>query len=880
MVDVTVLELAETIGTPADKLLKQMSEAGLPQSTVEDSVTDEQKQKLLLHLKTRHGESDEAPKKITLKRKTLSKLKATGSSARGRTVNVEVRKKRTYVRRSNLTDTPVTPESEESVAAPVTETPSRTSEEETRRKAAQADADEQARRKEEAELKAKQEAEEAAQLEAQELEKKQKEGTPEVDKTIPVVETDLTDKPSARKDKRDRHDLDDEEIHAHETKVKKHKGDRRKKTNLVEEVLSEIELDSTIIDEEIAIDPEKVAETSSTLGLSKGRGKKSAKKPARRRIAKNQHQFTTPTEDVVHEVEVGESITVSALSQKMTIKAAEVIKVLMGLGVMATINQTIDQETAILVIEELGHKVKVLDDAAIEKEMEGSLVYEGESAPRAPVVTVMGHVDHGKTSLLDYIRESQVADGEAGGITQHIGAYRVETDQGLICFIDTPGHAAFTAMRARGAQSTDIVILVVASDDGVMPQTEEAIQHARAAEVPLVVAINKIDKEGADIDRVKNELSAKEVIPEDWGGDTQFVPVSAHTGEGINELLEAILLQAELLELTAVCDGPAQGVVIESELDKGRGSVATLLIQNGTLNQGDLVVAGEQYGRVRAMKDENNKSIKEAGPSTPVTILGLDGTPGAGDPFVVTTDERKARELAEFRRVRSKDQRLASPVVTLDNIFDSLSAGEVSYLNVVVKADVRGSLEAINSALLEIGNEEVKVNIVSSGVGGITESDVTLAVTAGAVIFGFNVRTDATAKKLVEEQGVDVRYYKVIYDIIDDVKAALSGMLSPEVREEIAGIATVKEVFRSKKFGLIAGCMVTEGTVSRNKRIRVLRDNVVIFEGELESLRHFKEEVTDIRSGTECGIGVKNYSDVRENDQIEVFDTREVAREL
>ncbi len=878
MADVTVLELAETIGTPADKLLKQMQEAGLPQSIAGDTVTDEQKQMLLLHLKNLHGESDEAPRKITLKRKTLSKLKATGSAARGRTVDVEVRKKRTYVRRGNLSITPAGKGPEEVEQAPVEV--SRSSEEEARRRAAHAEAEaEAAKRKEESERKAQQEAEEAARLEEEARKKKEAEaaaGLKTAD-TKAADDLDLTEKPSARKDKRDRHDFDKEEIHAHETKVKKHKGDRRKKAILVDEVLSEIELETTLADVDL---DEKSDETSSTLGLSRGRLKKVGKKPAKRRIARNQHQFTTPTEDVVHEVLLGETITVGSLAQKMTIKAAEVIKVLMGLGVMATINQVIDQETAILVVEELGHTVKLRDNASIEREMEGSLVYEAEAKPRAPVVTVMGHVDHGKTSLLDYIRKAKVAAGEAGGITQHIGAYRVESDRGLICFIDTPGHAAFTAMRARGARATDIVILVVAADDGVMPQTEEAIQHAKAAKVPIIVAMNKIDKDGADIDRVKNELAAKEVIPEDWGGDTQFVPVSAHTGEGVDELLEAILLQAELLELTAVQDGPAQGVVIESELDKGRGSVATVLIQNGTLNQGDLVVAGTQYGRVRAMRDENNKPIMEAGPSTPVTILGLDGTPGAGDSFVVATDERKARELAEFRRTRAKDERLATPAVTLDNIFDSLSAGEVSYLNVIVKADVRGSLEAINSALHEIGNEEVKVNIVASGVGGIAESDVNLAVTAGAVIFGFNVRADASAKKLIEEQGVDLRYYKVIYDIIDDVKAALSGMLSPEVREEIEGIAVVKEVFKSKKFGLIAGCVVTDGIVSRRKRIRVLRDNVVVFEGELDSLRHFKEEVEEVRSGTECGIGVKNYSDVRERDQIEVFDTREVARKL
>jgi len=547
---------------------------------------------------------------------------------------------------------------------------------------------------------------------------------------------------------------------------------------------------------------------------------------------------------------------------------------------MATINQSLDQETAILVVEEMGHTVRLFEENAIERELAELLVYEGEEELRAPVVTVMGHVDHGKTSLLDYIRKTQVADQEAGGITQHIGAYRVETEQGLICFIDTPGHAAFTAMRARGANCTDIVILVVAADDGVMPQTEEAIQHAKAAEAPLVVALNKIDKEGVDLERVKNELAGKEVIPDDWGGDTQFIPVSAQTGEGIDGLLEAVLLQAELLELSAKENGPGQGVVIESQLDKGRGPVATLLIQNGTLKQGDHIVAGDQSGRIRAIHDEFGKKITSAGPSTPVSVLGLGGTPAAGDVFLVTTEDKKARELVEFRRTKAKEDRLASPAASLDTLFDSFGEGEIKYLNIVLKADVRGSQEAISSALLDLGNDEVKVKIIAGGVGGITESDVNLAITSNAVIFGFNVRADNAAKKLVEAEGMDLRYYKVIYDIVDDVKTVLSGMLAPEVREEIIGIAEVRDVFHSKKFGQIAGCMVTEGVVYRNKPIRVLRDNVVIFEGELDSLRHFKDEVSDIRNGTECGIGVKNYHDVKVKDQIEVFESTEVARIL
>jgi len=552
--------------------------------------------------------------------------------------------------------------------------------------------------------------------------------------------------------------------------------------------------------------------------------------------------------------------------------------------VMANINQMIDQHTATLVVEEMGHAVKAVSADALEESLEESLAQntdEGNAEPRAPVVTVMGHVDHGKTSLLDYIRKSHVASGEAGGITQHIGAYHVDTDHGMISFLDTPGHAAFTAMRARGAKSTDIVILVVAADDGVMPQTEEAVMHARAAGVPLIVAINKMDKEGADPERVKNELSAKEVIPEDWGGDTQFIPVSAQTGDGVNELLEAVLLQSELLELQAPKDVPAQGIVIESRLDKGRGSVASLLIQSGTLRKGDIVLAGLQYGRVRAMLDENGEPIDEAGPSIPVEILGLDGTPDAGDQFAAVESEKRAREIADFRQEKTRDNKLArQQAAKLDNMFESMTAGERKTLNVVVKADVRGSLEAIQTALLDLGNEEVQVNIVTGGVGGIAETDVTLAMTSGAVMFGFNVRADNAARRLIEGEGVDLRYYNVIYDLIDDVKSALSGMLAPELREEIVGIAEVRDVFSSPKFGQIAGCMVIEGTVYRSKPIRVLRDNVVIYQGELESLRRFKDDAADVRNGTECGIGVKNYTDVKAGDLIEVFEVKEIARSL
>ncbi|HBO12802.1 MAG TPA: translation initiation factor IF-2, partial [Halieaceae bacterium] len=594
------------------------------------------------------------------------------------------------------------------------------------------------------------------------------------------------------------------------------------------------------------------------------------------------HGFEMPTEKKIYEVQIADMISVGGLAEAMAIKSGVVIKELMKLGVMATINQMIDRDTATLVVEELGHKVKYISADALEEDLTETLAqHEGTPEPRAPVVTVMGHVDHGKTSLLDYIRKAKVASGEAGGITQHIGAYHVETGHGMISFLDTPGHAAFTAMRARGAKSTDIVILVVAADDGVMPQTIEAVQHARAAEVPLIVAVNKIDKEGADPDRVKNELAAQEVIPEEWGGDTQFVHVSAITGDGIDALLDAVLLQAELLELKAPKDVPAQGIVIESRLDKGRGPVASLLVQSGTLRQGEIVLAGLQYGRVRAMLDENGQTIETAGPSIPVEILGLDGTPDAGDQFAVVENEKQARDLADYRQEKMRENKLQrQQAAKLDNMFESMTAGEKKTLNVVVKADVRGSLEAIQAALLDLGNEEVQVNIVTSGVGGIAETDVTLAITSGAVIFGFNVRADAAARRLVENEGVDLRYYNVIYDLIDDVKQALSGMLAPEMREEIVGIAEVREVFNSPKFGQVAGCMVTEGTVYRSKPIRVLRDNVVIYEGELESLRRFKDDANEVRNGMECGIGVKNYNDVQVGDQIEVFEVKEVARSL
>lgn len=863
MADVTVLQLADTVDTPVEKLLQQLQEAGLPQSSPEDLVSEDEKETLLGHIKKAHGEESEgAPKKITLKRRTLSTLKTAGSAGRGRTVNVEVRKKRTYVQKADATDAEgdVEPMIEEVEVELVPEEPidpaeiaRKEAEEQARRMMAEAQAEISAAVNTRTKAKADEAEQKLKDLEAEAAAAKAKVTKAEEAKKEKELEES---KVSGRKDKRDRSDLDDKKD-AKEKRVK-HGNKRRRK----EELLS--------ADSRGDLGDDKKA----PLGLSSSR----TKRPGKRQV---QHQFKAPTEDIKREVEVSDSISVAALSQKMSIKATEVIKTLMGLGVMANINQTIDQDTAILVVEEHGHTVKLVDADALERSViDEEMALEGESAPRAPVVTVMGHVDHGKTSLLDYIRNAQVAEGESGGITQHIGAYRVATKHGEICFIDTPGHAAFTAMRQRGAQATDIVILVVAADDGVMPQTEEAIKHAKAAGAPMVVAINKMDKEGADPDRAKNELASRDVIPDDWGGDTQFIPVSALKGTGIDALMDAVLLQAELMELTAVVDGPAHGVVIESELDKGKGPVATLLVQNGTLKQGDVIVAGDQYGKARAVNDDRGKPVKSVGPSTPITVLGLDGTPAAGDTFVVVKDEKRAREVATFRREKLREQALATPAASLDNLLASFGASQINYLNVVVKADVRGSLEAIVTALQALGNDEVQVKVVSSGVGGISEKDATFATTSGAVLFGFNVRADAAARKKIEEENIDLRYYKVIYDLIDDVRDALSGMLSPELREDIVGIAEVRDVFESKKLGSIAGCMIIEGTVHKDKKIRVLRDNIVIYEGELESLRHFKEEVASARNGTECGIGVKNYNDVKVGDQIEVFESREVARAL
>ena len=849
MAEVTVKQLAEDVGAPVDRLLKQIVEAGLKARSENDSVSSDEKQQLLAYLRKTHGEADAEPRKITLKRKTTTTLKA----GKAKTVNVEVRKRRTYIKRAELQPEAEAPRPEESAAAPQ---PEQAASEEAPKVAAEKP------QQPEAEAPATDEAqtaqEPAAEKPADKAEpKKAAEPEPEPvpapeDMPIPPPEGEGKDrKPKKKKEEvRERGD----EIEEGKPK-KKQAGHRGPRSRPVEEplVISEDEEETTL-----------------------RKPLRAKKKPKEKR-----HGFEMPTKPMVREVAIPETITVGDLAQRMAVKAADVIKTLMGMGVMTTINQPLDQETAVLVTEELGHKAKTVSEDAFEEEVLSEFSFEGgEKTKRAPVVSVMGHVDHGKTSLLDYIRRTKVASGESGGITQHIGAYHVETDHGMVSFLDTPGHAAFTAMRARGAQCTDIVILVVAADDGVMPQTKEAVDHARSAGVPIVVAINKMDKEEADPDRVKTELAGMEVIPEDWGGDVQFVPVSAHTGQGIDDLLEAVLLQAEVLELEAAVDAPAKGVVVESSLERGRGSVATVLVQNGTLRQGDMVVAGSYFGKVRAMTDEAGKQVKEAGPSIPVEILGLNGTPDAGDEFFAVADEKKAKELAEFRQTREREQRLQrQQAAKLENLFENMGKDEVKTLNVVLKTDVRGSLEAITKALQDLGNDEVQVKIVSSGVGGIAETDVSLAMATNAVIFGFNVRADTAAKKLVEQEGLDLRYYSIIYNLIDDVKAALTGMLAPEFREDIVGIADVRDVFRSPKFGQVAGCMVVEGTVYRNKPIRVLRDNVVIFEGELESLRRFKDDVAEVRNGMECGIGVKGY-DVKVGDQIEVFDRVRVERKL
>ncbi|MGC4007811.1 MAG: translation initiation factor IF-2 [Pseudomonas sp.] len=844
MTQVTVKELAKTVDTPVERLLQQMREAGLPHNNAEQVVTDSEKQALLAHLKGSHGDRADEPRKITLQRKTTSTIRVAGS----KTVSVEVRKKKTYVKRDpEELEAERQRELEEQRAAE--EAVRVKAEEEARQRAAA----EEARRQADAARQATEAAPAAAAPAAAEAPRAAAPATAPAAPAAAAPAADDRKKDEVRRaPKRDDEDERRDRKHAqHRPSIKE-----KEKTTAPRVVRSGGDDDDSF----------------GRRGGGRGKGK--LKK-------RNQHGFQSPTGPIVREVNIGETITVGDLAAQMSVKGAEVVKFMFKMGTPVTINQVLDQETAQLIAEELGHKVKLVSENALEEQLAESLKFEGEAVSRAPVVTVMGHVDHGKTSLLDYIRRAKVAAGEAGGITQHIGAYHVETDRGMVTFLDTPGHAAFTAMRARGAQATDIVILVVAADDGVMPQTQEAVQHAKAAGVPIVVAVNKIDKPDANPDNIKNGLAALDVIPEEWGGDAPYVHVSAKLGTGVDELLEAVLLQAEVLELKATPSAPGRGVVVESRLDKGRGPVATVLVQDGTLRQGDMVLVGVNYGRVRAMLDENGKPIKEAGPSIPVEILGLDGTPDAGDEMTVVADEKKAREVALFRQGKFREVKLArAHAGKLENIFENMGQEEKKTLNIVLKSDVRGSLEALQGSLSGLGNDEVQVRVVGGGVGGITESDANLALASNAVLFGFNVRADAGARKIVESEGLDMRYYNVIYDIIEDVKKALTGMLGSDVRENILGIAEVRDVFRSPKFGAVAGCMVTEGLVHRNRPIRVLRDDVVIFEGELESLRRFKDDVSEVRAGMECGIGVKSYNDVRVGDKIEVFEKVEVARTL
>ena len=803
--DISIKKLADLVQTTPERLLGQLKDAGVKVTHIDQTITDDQKRQLLLYLKTAHSPKSEEHSKIFLKRKKLSIAKSGKKS-----VNVEIRSKRIYVKAEEEKSPIKEVVFQEEISFPPAVEPTGEFEKEN--------------------------------FGAVTIEEspgfKEKKTTKKI--TVEIKEKE-TAKTGLRKESRSRLRRSEEKYQWEEREelhMSKFSEERRRRYKPV------VEIDKA--------------------------------------LTRLEHGFAKPTAPIIREVSLPESITVLDLAQKMSVKAVEVIKIMMKMGAMVTINQRIDQETAAIVVQEMGHNSKLVNEDTLEEDLAATIgEMAGEAVPRAPVVTIMGHVDHGKTSLLDYIRREKVTSTEAGGITQHIGAYHVETDQGMITFLDTPGHEAFTAMRARGAKCTDIVVLVVAADDGVMPQTVEAIQHARAAKVPIVVAINKMDKPEADPDRIKTELSKQDVLPEEWGGDVMFQLISAKTGDGVDALLERILLQAEVLELKAAEIGPAKGIVIESRLDKGRGPIATVLVTNGELYLGDILLVGREYGRVRAMIGDDGKLRESAGPSMPVEILGLSGTPIAGDEAVVVPDERKAREIARFRQGKYRKVRLAKKQTAhLEHIFDQMNAGKQSILNIVLKADVQGSLEALIEALNKISTDEVKINIVSSGVGGITESDVHLAIASEAVMIGFNVRADASTRALVELEGVDLRYCSVIYDLIDEVKGALSGLLSPEFEEKIVGLAEVREIFRSSKLGAIAGCMVVEGMVRRHLPIRVLRNNVVIYEGELESLRRFKEDVPEVRYGMECGIGVKNYNDVKVADQIEVYEKIQVKRKI
>ncbi|HMN45719.1 MAG TPA: translation initiation factor IF-2 [Povalibacter sp.] len=848
MADVTVTQFAEVLKVPVERLLTQLGEAGIHVSGAEATISDEAKMELLTFLRRSHGRTSPgaSPPKITLQRKSQGEIKVASAQGRARTVNVEVRTKKTYLNRNAL---------QQQV---------RTQNDEVDRQKQQVEAAEEARLTQE-------------QIDAREA-KRREEQQREAEQREAALRQQVEDEARNRAEEEARLLAEEEARRQIEARV----AEERKQAQAARQA-TEAPKPSRDERESKGFQRTELHVSSDASARFKKKKQHQQQSKSRRPVQVNvgsQHGFERPAAPVKRDVQIGETVTVAELAQRMAVKANEVIKVMMNMGVMATINQPIDQDTAVLVVEELGHTAVVVKESAIEDEL---VVTDAshELEPRPPVVTVMGHVDHGKTSLLDYIRRTKVASGEAGGITQHIGAYHVETPKGVITFLDTPGHAAFTAMRARGAQVTDIVILVVAADDGVMPQTIEAIQHAKAAEVPIVVAVNKMDKHEKDIDRVKNELAKHGVIPEDWGGDTQFAYVSARTGDGIDDLLEKVLLQAAVLELKATREGLAAGVVIESTMEKGRGAVATVLVKRGVLKPGDPIIAGQEFGRVRAMFDETGKAVDEAGPSLPVVVLGLSGAPNAGDDLLVVESERKAREVALYRQGKFRDTKLAKQgPAKFEDMMSQMGDGKTATVQIVLKADVQGSAEALRDALSKLSTDEVAVKVVSSGIGGISESDVTLAQASNARIIGFNVRADSAARNMIKESGIDVRYYSVIYEAIDDVRQALSGMLAPEIKEQIVGLAEVRDVFRSSKFGTVAGCIVVDGYVRRNNPIRVLRDNVVIFEGALESLRRFKDDVNEVRAGTECGIAVQNYNDVRVGDQIECFSRIEVARSV
>jgi translation initiation factor IF-2 len=839
----TVRDFASELKIPVDLLLTQLKQAGVEVQSESSPVTAADKAALLTHLGQKGAPvAASEPRRITLKRKETTELRMGGGrGAPAKTVSIEVRKRRTYVKRGA--------EGEESPADAAAAAKEQAEHEAAARAAAEAEARKQ---QEEAGRKLREE-EETRRKAEEELRK----ATEEARRTAGGPDVQARSEAEAAR--------------------------KRAEENLRR--ASEVKRPEPTLIRRNEREGIQRAQPHTAPGKSMRRDHRSrGRKGAAPIQVETQHVFQQPTAPVVREVEVPEFITVGELANRMAVKATEVIKVLMGMGVMATINQSIDQDTATLAVQEMGHTVKTTKASDVEDSLliaaTGDKMLDATAQPRAPIVTVMGHVDHGKTSLLDYIRKTRVAAGEAGGITQHIGAYNVQTTKGTITFLDTPGHAAFTRMRARGAKITDIVILVVAGDDGVMPQTREAIKHAKAAKVPMVVAVTKMDKPQSDLDRVKTDMSKEEVIPEDWGGDTQFVGVSAHSGAGVDALLDAVLVQAEVLELRAPVDAPARGTVVESSLEKGRGPVATVLISSGTLKQGDVLLCGPYFGRVRAMFDDTRQPVKSAGPSIPVEVLGLSGVPEAGDDVIAVADERKARELAEVRSSRLRETKLAQQqAVRMQEVFAKMGEGGAGkMLNLMIKADVQGSAEAINEALLKIPSAEVKVNIVSIGIGGISESDVDLALASGAIIIAFNARPDATARRRIQETGVDVRYYSIIYQLIDDVTDAISGLLGTETHEKIVGLAQVREVFRSSKFGSIAGCLIVDGEVRRGLPVRVLRNNVVIFEGDIDSLRRFKDDVSKVESGTECGIGVKNYNDVKAGDQIECFERIQVKR--